>query len=521
MLQAYTPPNDLAAQAARFDLSHDELGHVARKAAKAVQQKVALWEASGASPAAIHKEARRLAKRHHVELPGTTMLESTLNRLSDAAWWRRALKKRLRVVEHQAIREGAVHRDASAYVSERALRRARVDSRRTAELLASMDAINQATGEVLPLEALIEKSLANPSNRRRAMMARISGIERHAASKGHVGLFLTITCPSRMHAASGVRSTPYDGCSPRQAQAHLHRVWRRAMRKLQHDGIAACGMRVTEPHQDACPHWHVLVFCAPHQVDQLTQTFRGYALSDSPNEPGAAERRFVVERVDPTKGSAAGYVAKYIAKSIDGEGVDTDDETGHSGSDAALRVVTWARLWAFRQFQFFGVPSVTPTRELYRLAEGDSLLSSESLQQAHQASKANDYGAWLSACEAYALRFRIGYVERPSTRYSGEVTRRITGVTACACDLASTLHLTTRTDEWRIEVRGKTADNAAGAGVPWTRFTNCAPVDFIEVFGADDEGPIEGPAASRRSRAGPPGQSPPPRAQHPRGGAAC
>lgn len=521
MLQAATPPNELALQAAKFDLSRDELDHAARKAAKAVQQRIALLKASGASPVMIHREARRLAKRHSVDLPSTTALESTLNRLSDASWWRRALKKRLRVVEHQAIREGAVHSGASAYVSQRALRRARVDSRRTGELLASMDAINQTTGEVLPLEALIEKSLANPSNRRKAMMARISGIERHAASKGHIGLFLTITCPSRMHAASGVRSTPYDGCSPRQAQAHLHRVWRRSMRKLQHEGIAACGMRATEPHQDACPHWHVLVFCAPHQADQLIQIFRSYALSDSPNEPGANERRFVVKRVDPAKGSAAGYVAKYIAKSIDGEGVDTDDETEHTGPDAALRVVTWARLWAFRQFQFFGVPSVTPTRELYRLPEGDALLSSESLQQAHQASKANDYGAWLSACEAYALRFSVGYVERPSARYSGEVTRRITGLTASACDLATALHLTTRTDEWRIEVRGKTADDAAGAGVPWTRFTNCAPVDFIEVFGTDDAWPIEGPEAARRSRASPPGQRPPPRAQHPRGGAAC
>ena len=481
MLQAYTPPNDLAAQAAKFDLSHDELGHAARKAAKAVQQKVALWEASGASPAAIHREARRLAKRHHVELPSTTMLESTLNRLSDAAWWRRALKKRLRVVEHQAIREGAVHRGASAYVSERALRRARVDSRRTSELLASMDAINQATGEVLPLEALIEKSLANPS-------------------------------------------TPYDGRSPRQAQAHLHRVWRLAMRKLQNDGIASSGMRVTEPHQDACPHWHVLVFCAPHQADQLIETFRGYALSDSPNEPGAAERRFVVKRVDPAKGSAAGYVAKYIAKSIDGEGVDTDDETDHAGSDAALLVVTWARLWAFRQFQFFGVPSVTPTRELYRLPEGDALLSSESLQQAHQASKANDYGAWLSACEAYALRFSVGYVERPSARYSGEVTRRITGLTASACDLATALHLTTRTDEWRIEVRGKTADDAAGVGVPWTRFTKCAPVDLIEIFGPDDLAPAAGRSTSRPRSGSPPSRRSPPGAHHrtdARGGAAC
>ena len=46
---------------------------------------------------------------------------------------------------------------------------------------------------------------------------------------------------------------------------------------------------------------------------------RRHALRDGPDERGAQARRFTVERIDPAKGSAVGYVAKYVSKSIDGE----------------------------------------------------------------------------------------------------------------------------------------------------------------------------------------------------------
>jgi len=480
-VRAARPSSDLAASAERFDLSDDELRDAAKHAARAVQRLVAERHEEGFSPVAILRSARRLARRYEVALPSTTGLTQSLNRLCDAAWWRRALRKRFRTVEHLAIQSGAVHRHAAPYVSDRAMRRALRDRRRTAELLASMDAINQATGEVVPLEELVKQSLANPSNRRKAMMARIKGIEEHAKAKGHEALFLTITCPSRLHArrSTGARNERHDRSSPRDAQAYLSRVWRRAMRKLQHDGAEAYGMRVVEPHHDACPHWHVLVFAAPEACSQVIDTVRGYALCESPDEPGAAEHRFTVERIDPARGSAVGYVAKYVSKSIDGEGVEDDDESSTPGADASKRIVTWARVWNFRQFQFFGVPPITPTRELYRLA--NLAVPSEGLQAAHSAAKANDYGAWLSACESFGLRFAVTYSERPSSRYADETAKRIAGVSAQAADLEDALQLVTRSEEWRIEPRGGQAETADLA-LPWTRFNNCAPVDSIEVF---------------------------------------
>ena len=195
---------------------------------------------------------------------------------------------------------------------------------------------------------------------------------------------------------------------------------------------------------------------------------RAYALCESPNEPGAQEHRFKVERIDPNKGSAVGYVAKYVSKSIDGEGVGLDLETGAAGTTAASRIVAWARLWGVRQFQFFGVPAITPTRELYRLETID--VDSVGLTAAHQATKGNDYGAWLSACDTYGLRFSVNYAERPSTRYQGEVAQCIKGLAAVACDLTHAAMLTTRTDEWRVEPKARSAESAfaaTAAAQPW------------------------------------------------------
>lgn len=491
-----------------IDLSDNELHDHALQAATAVRRLDLQWLASGATEPDIKRRLRQVAKHHSVEPPDKRELQQLLNRFKDPAWWRRALRKRFRLLEHAAIRSGQVHERASPYVSGKALRRAARDRRRTAELLDAIDVINQTTGEVLPLSELASNSLANPANRRKAMMARIKGIEQHAEARGDVALFFTITCPSRMHArrSTGAANARHDGTGTRTAHAHLNRVWRRAMRKLKHDGVEVCGLRVVEPHHDGCPHWHVLAFTAPAHAESLTETLRAYALGDSPNEPGASKHRFTVVRVDPKQGSAVGYVAKYVAKNMDGEGVGFDADTGATAADSALRSVTWARLWGVRQFQFFGVPSITPTRELYRVEPSSLPSHSGALQAAHDACKANDYGAWLAACHAHAIRFGVDYIERPSSRYGGETSSRICGLTVKASDLPSALQLTTRTDEWRFEPRRSEAVGGEIAA-PWTRFNNCAPVDFIEVFStrpADEWGGHEGASGVAATR-------PPPR----------
>lgn len=457
-----TIPAHLPRIADRFDLTDADLREQAEKAASSVRKLADLWEHNGTAPDIILKTLRRIAKRHCIYPPAQPGLQAQINRMCDAAFWRRALRARFKAVELTAIQRGAVHRHASPYISDKGLRRHERQAARLADQMATLVAVNQTTGEMRDMPELIEASLANPKHRRTAMMVRIKGIEASATARGHVGLFLTITCPSRMHPRSsktGGANPTYDGTWPTKAHAYLRRVWSRAMREAAHKGMTPYGVRVVEPHHDACPHWHVLAFIDAAQADAFAGLVRRFALLDSPNEPGAQERRFTVERIDPAKGSAVGYVAKYVSKSIDGEGVDADTESDNDGRGAARRQVAWARTWSIRQFQFFGVPPITPTRELFRV---DALtLPGQVLPELHTACKANDYATWLHLAELHGLRFGVDYSERPSTRFRGELTKAVQGLRIVGGDLPGELRITTRCDTWRIEPRAKASPSHA------------------------------------------------------------
>ncbi|WBA15132.1 replication endonuclease [Salinivibrio proteolyticus] len=136
--------------------------------------------------------------------------------------------------------------------------------------------------------------------------------------------------------------------------------------KLQREDVRFYGFRVVEPQHDGTPHWHLLLFVEPAHYDTLITTMRDYALREDGDETGAEQHRFTEVKIDPNKGSATGYIAKYISKNIDGDHLDA----GIYGEDpkcAAARVDTWAACWSIRQFQQLGGCSVTVWRELRRL----------------------------------------------------------------------------------------------------------------------------------------------------------
>jgi len=409
------------------------------------------------------------AKRHEIELPHCKKTSEIVQRMIAEKWWRRQLRKRFSKIEAAAISIGCVHKRAGLYASNETVYRRQKQRRKNARLLESMEAVHNQTGQICTLAELASTNVSNPTIRRAELMTRIRGIEEFSNLIGYSGLFLTLTTPSRMHARSSIDGTTnpkYNNTRPDSAQHYLvDKVWAPVMAKLKRDGVDYFGVRIVEPHHDGTPHWHMLVFVKPDQQAHFLATIREYALRDSPNERGAQERRFTVVPINPSKGSAAGYVAKYISKNIDGFAVGSDHESS-SNADASKtseRVEAWASLWRIRQFQFFGTPSVTPYRELRRI---ETL--PESMQDVlGEAWKAADEGDWRTYMQLHrdGLRIKPHWEDRPSTNYPDEFNKRVRGVV-----VHGDLHLITREGEW--EIREKESSREARLLTSWTCVNN-------------------------------------------------
>lgn len=284
-------------------------------------------------------------------------------RLRSTKWWTKKLyTEHLRLLEKQAIDLGKVHSKSDKYISSESVKMYLQRKRRNQNILKRLYAVNVDTGEFFPLKSAIDKSVSNPEIRRFEMMNRISGMDEKSVLEGQEAVFYTLTAPSRQHAVlskSGLINPLYEGETPRETHKQLCQKWAnfRALAALK--GIEYSGLRVTEPHHDGTPHWHVLIFTNKCNIGPMTDMLKKYyLLDDCPNEKGAKKRRVTVELIDRKRGSAVGYVAKYISKNIDGYGLD-DVEIKDSD-----RVVSWSSLWGIRQFQFFGGPSVTVWRQL-------------------------------------------------------------------------------------------------------------------------------------------------------------
>ena len=321
--------------------------------AKARSREIELICTKCAAMESAYIQACKLVKHRGLSPPairGFTTAESALARMRDARWWKRKIRQIYPArFEAAAIRCGIVHAKASLYVSNESFRSWQTRKQHNAATLACL-ALENEEGEVHSLEDLVALSVANPVNRRNELMARLDGFDRTAKENGDAGLFITITCPSRMHARfqkSGDLNPKYDQTTPHQAQKYLCTLWARIRASLKHSGISIYGFRIAEPQHDGTPHWHILLYIQSDQIPEVRDTFMRHALADSPEEKGAAERRCLFEAIDWNKGSGVAYIAKYISKNIDGAHMDKDLHD-QDVKQSAMRVRAWASIHRIR-----------------------------------------------------------------------------------------------------------------------------------------------------------------------------
>ncbi len=345
-------------------------------------------------------------KKENPLLPMLDPLESAFLKIGDESWWRAQVRTlQNRELDDYGRSRGIVNAQSEIYCTEHTVRQRQAQKKRNRNLMDEMLAVNQQ-GDQYTLQELADLSVSNPAIRRAELMVRMRGFEDYAERLGYVAEFYTITCPSRYHVHRTIRNRygkvvrvepneNYDGSSVRDAHNYLVTVGARIRADLHRRGISPFGFRVAEPHHDGCPHWHYLVFVPANQQRECRRVFRHHAIADTFWEKGARKYRFKAVAIDEEKGSATGYLAKYIAKNIDGEGVDGDCY-GHDARESAGRIDAWASCYRIRQFQQIGGPSVSVWRELRRLDEQDPGLL-ETARLAADSAKWADYCALMGS----------------------------------------------------------------------------------------------------------------------------
>ncbi|WP_406569528.1 replication endonuclease [Aeromonas media] len=440
---------------------------------------------------------------------------SVMVRLLSAKWWERRINRCWdRLQEHIAILLGKVRKGVSAYVSNATMKVVRERKRAMMRWLAESEVMNEQHDLVVSMKDCWEASNANPVNRRAEMMTRMRGFEDYAEEQGHVGVFFTWTAPSRFHAwktgrnGKTIENDKYQGATPRDTCAYLGQLWSRARSYLKRWGMPIYGFRVCEPHHDGTPHWHMLLFMRKCDRNGVIDTLQRYALTDDRQE---LERnnlgipftdftpRFDWKEIDPSKGDATGYIAAYIAKNIDGEHVDGDEEAGTKADQGAQHACAWASWWGIRTFQQIGGAPVGVWRELRRISNakkhGDlvgppkPVLQDPRFEAARYAADNGIFRCYLEAMGG-ALSTRAEHpiklahlIEEQANRY-GEDIKRLMGLHTAR------LGIKTRLQGWEVVPAGtyEAAKAAGGSGwgvgiqsgdspAPWSSDNNCTQPD--------------------------------------------
>ncbi|WP_410741702.1 replication endonuclease, partial [Citrobacter freundii] len=355
--------------------------------------------------------------------------------------------------------------------------------KRNLEFFKKFDLLNDE-GLRIALDSMVHRSVANPAIRRCELMVRMRGFEDMANEEGLAGEFYTITAPSRFHAvhSKGGFVSQWDGCTPQDTQRYLCGVWAKARAAISRAGIHVFGFRVVEPHHDGTPHWHMLLFMRPCDVDTVRDILCYHArITDSEElqTPYALKARFHVEAIDPAKGSATGYIAKYISKNIDGFALDgeQDDETGESLRDMAKSVSAWASRWRIRQFQQIGGAPVTVWRELRRLR--DQVLTDRRMDAVLAAADVGDWAAYTQA-QGGALVARRDLVVRLAyeiTEQGNEYAEDVQRVQGVYSPLVPDSAVCTRLVKWqkvaKLAEAPAEAGFSGGNAAPWSSVNNC------------------------------------------------
>jgi hypothetical protein len=390
--------------------------------------------------------------------------DSAMRRMRDPRWLRRRLRRAWSTQCESLKRElGMIHRKRAPYCSNAVVKYRAAQQKASKEWLKHCVAVNSA-GERFSLYEIHQRSLANPALRRAEFMTRVHGFEDIAHLHRHGSDFWTLTCPSAYHRKleTGADNPRFEGFTPKQGQEWLCKMWQRARAKFKRLNLLCYGVRIAEPHHDGTPHWHMLIFAPVKDIQQIRSILQTYWLSDYGAEPGAERYRTKYIPIDSSKGSATGYVAKYLSKNIDAAGSiggEQDFDSEQSICESTTRVCAWAATHGIRQFQQLGGPCIGLWRELRRLREP---VKDPDIEMARSCADRGQFAKFILCVGGIAAgrrtNLQIHKEETGKTNYYGEPRdARLVGVR-----WASAIQIT-RPEDWRLEFDAVLASDSGSA----------------------------------------------------------
>ncbi|MFG0495883.1 replication endonuclease [Pseudomonas sp. YQ_13] len=284
-----------------------------------------------------------------------------IGRLSDARWWRRQInriadqrREHLAQTKRQLGRAAGEQCCSAATLAIMKARKAKTD----AYLSRSYKAVSSTLEHKRPVVFhLLEVARAQQANRVNELYLDIKAMEEIANGKGWGWLFLTLTAPGKFHSNPAFGKNSYNPkLSPRDANLFLGKDWKAIRGALKEQGFKPSdsyfGFRVTEVHEDGCPHWHILIFHESGVATVVEKTMeRLYA--DRPGSYFKKNREKIIRiglaKNDPLAASAASYIFNYLSFALSG---GSDDS---SFSSTAYKYQCAIKAMGARQYQSFGI----------------------------------------------------------------------------------------------------------------------------------------------------------------------
>ncbi|MGG7647327.1 replication endonuclease [Pseudomonas sp. ES4] len=317
------------------------------------------------------KNATQLEKTTHVRSAHAfgvrvrVTKQSTLNglvsRLSDSRWWRRQINRladqRREHLAQMRRQLGKFSREQCCSDATMAMMKARKS--KTDKFLSGVYKVVSGTVEHdRPVVfSLLEVARAQQANRINELYVNIKAMEKIAASKGWGWMFITLTASSEYHSNPSMGKNSYNqNLSPRDANKSIGQDWKAIGGALKEQGFKPSesyfGFRVTEVHEDGCPHWHILVFHASG-VETVVEKAIRRIYSNRPHSYFEKNKKNIIRiglpKENASAASAATYIYGYLVFALSG------GENISANSGTAYKYQCAIKAMGGRQYQSFGV----------------------------------------------------------------------------------------------------------------------------------------------------------------------